>query len=394
MASHLPATPPVRETTPAAALRAPAPIAAGKAPAWKPKLRHVLRWALAVLLYRTGCLALYDGWRRRGMREGELLVLRYHRVIPDDEPEPVYRLGIHRRSFAGQIRHLARRERLVDLDGARAFLAAEERGPGRRVLVTLDDGYRDNHSEAAPVLRRARVPAVVFVTTGHVGGARFPWERLKNVIEDPARRELPLPGGEGIVLAASRRARRDAFRRLHRWLQSLPARDAEALLRLWEAPGAGPLRNDGPLSWAEVRDLHRDGILVGSHTVSHPRLSSLDAEALRREVTASRHRLEEELGGPIRSFAYPSGDLDERVVTEVGRAGYDIAFTTRPGTNGPGTDPLRVRRKGIAGPSSETPWGRFSPSLFQVELSGLYDALLRRAPRTQGRPLRSVRTRG
>jgi peptidoglycan/xylan/chitin deacetylase (PgdA/CDA1 family) len=328
------------------------------------------------------------------MREGELLVLRYHRVIPDDEPEPVYRLGVHRHSFAGQIRHLARRARLVDLDGARAFLAAQDHGPGRRVLVTLDDGYRDNHSEAAPVLRGARVPAVVFVTTGHVGGARFLWERLKNVVETPGRRELPLPGGEAIRLTASNRTRRDAFRRLHRWLQSLPARDAEALLRLWEASGGGSPRNDGPLSWEEVRDLHRDGIWIGSHTVSHPRLSSLDAETLRREVTASRQRLEEELGGAIRSFAYPSGDLDEHVVMEVKRAGYDIAFTTRPGTNAPGADPLRVHRKGIAGPSSETPWGRFSPSLFQAELSGLYDALLRRAPAIEGGALRSVRTRG
>ena len=98
-------------------LRAPAPV---RPPAsWLPRLRHLARWMLALPLYYGGALVLYRRWRAGQLPRGELLVLRYHRVIPDSEPEPIYRLGVHRRSFAAQVAHLAARTCVVDLAGPR-----------------------------------------------------------------------------------------------------------------------------------------------------------------------------------------------------------------------------------------------------------------------------------
>jgi peptidoglycan/xylan/chitin deacetylase (PgdA/CDA1 family) len=385
---------PSRATRPAAQASAPARAASPAAGHWEapppgPTLAagargaasaaaHWLRWLAAVPLYHLGLVTLYLRRRERRLPQGELRVLRYHRVIPDDEPEPTYPLGVRRRSFAAQMRLLAR-HRPVDLAGAAAFLDGHDPGPGMRLLVTLDDGYRDNLTEGLPALLDAGVPALLFVTTGYVGsGRRFPWERLKRVVDDPRRDALGLPGGERLRLGRGARARRRAFARVHRWLEAQPEAEREALLALWES-GRGPdPRNDGPLDWNEVRQLASRGIAIGSHTVRHLRLSRLPSPALEDELAESRRRLEEETGGRVETLAYPSGDHDARTAAAAAAAGYRLAFTTRPGSNRPGEPSMALRRKGIGEATAETPWGSFSPALFAVEVSGLYDHLLRR----------------
>ena len=343
-------------------------------------LLHVVRWLAAVPLYHLGGVRAYRRWRARRLPQGELRVLRYHRVIPDNDAEPTYALGVRRRSFARQMQLLAREFSTVDLTRAARLLAGDERSPGMSVLVTLDDGYRDNLTEGVPELERAGVRAALFVATSPVStGARFPWERLKRIVEDPSRTSLALPGGGTIALEpGGARARRRAFRRLHRWLEQLPVEEREAVLTLWESHRSPDARNDGPLDWNGVREAAARGLDIGSHTVRHLRLTRLSADDLAAELVESRHRLEEELGSPIEAIAYPSGDHDARVVAAVARAGYRLAFTTVLGSNPTGAPPLRLRRKAIGEASSETPWGSFSPALFAVEVSGLYDQLLRR----------------
>lgn len=85
------------------------------------------------------------------------------------------------------------------------------------------------------------------------------------------------------------------------------------------------------LSWADVRDLERDGFEIGSHTVHHLDLAALPPAQAWRELSESRAILEKHLGVPVDWFAYPAGDEDPAVVRLVRRAGYLLAFTTRPG---------------------------------------------------------------
>jgi peptidoglycan/xylan/chitin deacetylase (PgdA/CDA1 family) len=76
------------------------------------------------------------------------------------------------------------------------------------------------------------------------------------------------------------------------------------------------------MSWEEVGRLAEAGWEVGSHTRTHPRLPTLDERELQRELTESRRESEERLGVPVRSVAYPYGDVDSRVVRAAQKAGY------------------------------------------------------------------------
>ena len=96
------------------------------------------------------------------------------------------------------------------------------------------------------------------------------------------------------------------------------------------------------MGWDELRALADDGVTIGSHTCSHPRLTTLADSELDRELRESKERLEDGLGRPCGLLAYPYGDRDERVQAAASRAGYEAAFALRARARG--FDPHAVPR--------------------------------------------------
>jgi len=107
------------------------------------------------------------------------------------------------------------------------------------------------------------------------------------------------------------------------------------------------------LTLDQLREMHRLGAVIGSHSMTHASLPSLSDGALRREVRDSKNRLEDLFGGEVAWFAYPFGDVDRRVRAAVAEAGYKGAVTTAPGLNW-WQDPLALRRIDIH--SSDAGW--------------------------------------
>ncbi|HEV8306518.1 MAG TPA: polysaccharide deacetylase family protein [Methylomirabilota bacterium] len=101
------------------------------------------------------------------------------------------------------------------------------------------------------------------------------------------------------------------------------------------------------------------GHAVGCHTHTHPSLTALPAEAVEREVVASKQRLEDLLGEPVSAFAYPYGDADARVAGIVERAGFEVAFTVDLGGVRPGDDPYRLKRLPVLGQPGRVQLGAY-----------------------------------
>lgn len=106
------------------------------------------------------------------------------------------------------------------------------------------------------------------------------------------------------------------------------------------------LRQRNLLTVEQIREMQRHGVVFGSHTVTHPWLPDTTDDDLRCEVRDSKHVLEDILGTEVTSFAYPFGGVDQRVRGAVAEAGYQMAFTARPGVNW-WNDPLCLKRGDI-----------------------------------------------
>ena len=100
-----------------------------------------------------------------------------------------------------------------------------------------------------------------------------------------------------------------------------------------------------PMSWDELRELSELGWELGSHTRTHPRLPTLDRESLRDELAGSRSDLEQRIGIPCESIAYPYGNYDPGVVAATRDAGYSAGGALAGEVRRP--DPLLVPRVGL-----------------------------------------------
>jgi peptidoglycan/xylan/chitin deacetylase (PgdA/CDA1 family) len=319
------------------------------------------------------------------MNRNRLVILTYHSVLPStsriDAAES--RNVVTGEMFAWQIRYLAKHCRCLALEEAVDLLNRDCALPRYSVVVTFDDGFRNNLTYAAPILRRCGVPATVFLTTGHIGhGTKLLWtERVGRLLgrATPAQ-TITLPGPpKPLTLNFRTPAEREHARTLAlTHLKRMPARQRDeaiqALAYRLQAVPARAAEETAPdaerytfLTWDEARELAQSGVSIGSHTVDHPILTSLDEERREREVADSKREIERQLGIPCRMFSYPNGtmdDFDDRDQANLRKAGYLAAVTQIAGVNDHATDRFALRRVNI---------GRgHGRSLFVAQVSGFF----------------------
>jgi len=239
-----------------------------------------------------------------------------------------------------------------------------------RVVVTFDDGYRDNLTNALPIAESKGVPITVFVTSGILGNHNgFWWDRLGTLLRSrpPHVREIDLPvAGRNVRLplgSSGIRADLDSVRR-----QLLPLRVTEieraldAVSEQWQV-GSAPPPDAGTLTPEDLLQLAAsDTATIGAHTVDHVRLRDRPAREQQDTVCGSKRELEQAIGRTVSHFAYPfgrGGDFDDRSVDAVRSAAFVTACTTLPGTARPSTDPYRLPRRLVMD------WGRLR---FRVQM--------------------------
>ena len=275
-----------------------------------------------------------------------LSILIYHRV--QAEPDPLFPDEMHARRFDELCGWLARDFNVLPLDAAIAALQAG-RLPARACCITFDDGYADNLHVAAPVLHKHGLPSTVFVSTGFLDGGRMWNDTVIEVMRRAPKGRLDLAelGLAGVELngATSRRLAAEAVIDAIKY-QPIEERLArtEALVRLARVTPPDDLM----LSSDELRRLHGQGVAIGAHTVSHPILARLDAEAARNEIAAGRAQLEKLLGERVALFAYPNGrpgrDYLPEHVDMVRELGFDAAVSTTWGATRSTTDRFQLPR--------------------------------------------------
>ncbi len=282
---------------------------------------------------------------------GRAVLLAYHRILPRERLRDfpfLEDLVTTEESFVEQMRLLAGRFRVLSLEEIVHTLRRGGRLAPRAIGVTFDDGYADNYHFAWPVLRRLRLPATVFLATGHVGGARglFWWDEVSRW------RSAGLVTVEVEGLGRRRVATMGERDQLLEDLKSLPVDDAR--LRVREASARSGL-DPAPdlekafLSWDQVREMQSEGIGFGAHTVSHCLLPRETAERRRAELVESRAAIARETGRPCELFCYPNGTATGPLSREVQEAGFTGAVVTRARDvlQEAGLDLYRLPRKSI-----------------------------------------------
>jgi peptidoglycan/xylan/chitin deacetylase (PgdA/CDA1 family) len=277
----------------------------------------------------------------------------YHSVL--ERPEAVNdTLGgiVHSTHiFRGQMEVLAKEFHAATLDDVLRFVRGEASLPERSVVVTFDDGYQDNLDVAIPILNRVGVPATFYVTVDCVERDSLPWpSRLRYAFRKTGRATWQDPSGKPWPLDTSE-ARDAAYLFACDCCCKLAGPEQEGFVGNVENAlvARAPHNTEARMmNWEQVRAVAKSGHIVGSHTMTHPNMAQLNAEAAKNELHESKRRLEAQLGARVPHFSYPCPALtphwNQATLEECRRAGYETAVTTDGGLARPKDDPLRLKR--------------------------------------------------
>lgn len=286
-----------------------------------------------------------------------LTVINYHRIDNPHQPnfdsfKPNISADPH--MFAQQMDYLARWFNVVSVNDIIQWLHGKRDLPPYAALITFDDGYLDNYSNAYPILRQHNFPAVIFLATGHIGtDAPFYWDLAAYCFFHTKEGHLLFPDNterfwkdtaqkESISSAWIEALKVLPNTEKHKWVKQLPERLNVSIPNNYF--------KQLMVNWDQVREMNRNGIEFGGHTINHPILSRISLDEARLEIEGSKTKIEEETEQQVLSFAYPNGgrnDLNSDLEMLVAQTGYQAAFTL---LNGPTSvrevrsNPFAIRR--------------------------------------------------
>jgi peptidoglycan/xylan/chitin deacetylase (PgdA/CDA1 family) len=283
-------------------------------------------------------------------RQGCGRILMYHGIAQQGAQE-----------LREQLRYLARHFKVVSLDSMLDGIMNGSLPLAHEIVLTFDDGLRNNLTVVYPILRELQLPATMFVCPALVESGEWLWNhemrcRLKTLAAPDLaelRMKLLTPGNTV-----------DAIIEWMKTLQLQKRRTAETIIRQ-ATTGFQPTEAQREafdiMNWNDLRLLDRDLITVGSHTLSHPILTKLSGEEIETEIVESRRCLEQRLERKVDLFCYPNGAYDRRAYQLVQRT-YRAAVTTETGViNTEGFDVHRLPRIASAENAALTAWRLHRP---------------------------------
>ena len=337
------------------------------------------------------------GYLQRYAEQMQLSVVTYHGVLPSGYDVTDLQLDgswVTPEMFRRQLRLLRSHYNVVSPSQVRLWCKGEGRLPPRAVLLTCDDGLANAVTDMLPILQEEGLPCLFFVTARSLAEepSMLWYEELYLTL-------LQVPEGtiEGTFcgIPVKTYLNSSVAQRHSCWygmVEILSKCDVEARLGFARAirmkfgfsedwrlhrvhQGGSRFRL---LTLAEIRRLLEAGMDIGSHTVSHPKLSQLPAESSWKEIAESRCDLEKALGVPVWSIAYPFGGADSvstRELRMAASAGYDCAFINFGGGFKRGTPWLAIPRVHV---SLDTTLPEFD-----AHVCGLHETLRHRFGRSE-----------
>jgi peptidoglycan/xylan/chitin deacetylase (PgdA/CDA1 family) len=200
---------------------------------------------------------------------------------------PTHKFATKPKEFRQQMEYLKSNFQVVSLLDFYKLKKTEKDLPNKLAMVTFDDGYKDNYEYAFPILSKFGIKATVFVTTGFINGDI-------DITKDHI-----------------------AYRGLN------------------------------SLTWEQIKQMSKSGILFGAHTHTHRILTEISPEDAEGEITKSRKILEKQLGKPVEMFAYPLGQrktFNTQIIRLLKKHHFKMACSTIWGSDNSNIDILALRR--------------------------------------------------
>jgi peptidoglycan/xylan/chitin deacetylase (PgdA/CDA1 family) len=302
------------------------------------------------------------------------IVLTYHGVlpkIPEDHSDYEYRNFVTVRQFENQIKLLLKKFKPVKVSDFYNGNPNLNRG----FLITFDDGFRNNYSHALPVLKKYGLQATFFITTDFVGSRELLWtEQVTRLIQKTNEKEFEVELDKNYSLRLNSALKRErASELIRRYLKhQSPSKRNKILeqmkLQLRDVELSVNEENEERylfMTWEDIKKMANSGQVIGSHTHTHPILSTLDEKESFQELKLSKENIENHTNEPCLTMSYPNGEKDDYFAIQkrqLSTLGYKCAFTQISPFKNYQTDQYELNRLNIS--------LKMKNAVFEAKISG------------------------
>jgi peptidoglycan/xylan/chitin deacetylase (PgdA/CDA1 family) len=232
---------------------------------------------------------IYQSVYVRKLRK-EMPIIMYHRFIKNDSEKGIHGTYLHIDMLDRHLKLIKKMgfETITFEDLAERRLISRLEYGKRYIIITVDDGYKDNYELLFPLLKKYNFKAVVYTVSGET---------------------------------------------FNRWDVEVPS---------------NPEKRVELMSPEQIRELSESGLVeIGGHTVTHPHLNRLTSSEQEQEIYNNKIALESMIGKRLTSFAYPYGSLNEDSKNITSKIGYQYAVATDSGPIEVHGDEFQIRRIAI-----------------------------------------------
>lgn len=327
-------------------------------------VKELMRMGLSQVIVGAGVARLS---RRFHPKNGAIIFLG-HRVANDDEG---CLQGIRPSWLAEQLDYLSRHYHFLSLSKLLDCYERHQSIPPNSVVMTFDDGFRDNFTNAYPILQQYHVPATVFLATGCVSSGDLPWPQQVGYLFQKTKvdRLCHIATKEMPVILKSPRDRNAARATVMKFLERMPRVERERSIGELSRVLQVDIPRDRMLTWDQVKTMQNGGIEFGAHTFSHPWMPLLSQEEARWEMEASLQDIQHHCGITRPPFVFPAGKFTTDLVKMAISVGFRCVVQTRYN--------LRVNQIGVNDQFSLSRTGlpNVPGVIFEAELDGPFHAL-------------------
>lgn len=356
----------------------------------KASVKQLIKWFGSCFVYYSGICSLYKLLSSR--KEPQICIVLYHCV--NDEKNPFFP-GVSIKNFERQIKFLKKHFKIISLDELTNILGSDSPSSKKNLLaITFDDGYKDNYTNAFPIMKKYDIPATIFVSPGYVSNYRVMAKDVLNYILCSSRGpkksfEVRLKN-ENISVTdrdfLTMEERINLYNRINNMLIQMPLDEQTKALRILsnqlgvsiEDEAFKKYAYDFMLHWEDMKIMTENNITIGAHPLNHLHISACNKDELFNEIKESKSLIEKHIGKPVKYYAYCYGgekDINEDCLRMTKELKFEQGHTGVFGYNNHNTDPFLLKRIGIGEWSAQAFKGRFSKAVFATELYGMKQIL-------------------
>lgn len=294
-------------------------------------------------------IMLYNNYKKR------IRILMYHRISDSyiDIFPDYSNLAISVKNFEEQMKFVKKNYNVINLEDLKMYFSGTKKLPENPLIITFDDGFKDNYTNAYPILKKYKLSATIFLSIDSIEGGELNWlnsfyyimnnVKYKDFVEEfnkliKSNNSKNSKNKEIIIykINDNKQTKIENYEKIESLLKSMKNIEKNKIINnlVKKFKLRLPKAKDYYLSWEQIKKMMKNNIIFGSHTCSHSNLSKLNDNELKKEIYNSKYKIEKRTNKRVLTFSYPWGNkksYNKKTISFLKQYGYIYAATTKPG---------------------------------------------------------------